>query len=185
MISSILNGAHVDSSLLIFMINPFLIDAMISSMIKMMMMIILLALLTKIFFQTPKYWKMVKSFQIHQALIIMMNTMIMTQKIIMMILIPRTLNPSNTKFWTWRSGKCHRSDNRHQCPEQNVCRIWHTSNINYNYESATRLSMGWSKLIFGAFSLHDVAKSYDNVVNVINSIATFVEPNPSTNIITN
>ena len=42
--------------------------------------------------------------------------------------------------------------------------------------------MGWINLIVGSCSLHDVTKTYANVVN---DIATFVEPTQQTNIITN
>ena len=42
--------------------------------------------------------------------------------------------------------------------------------------------MVWSNLIVGAFALHNVAKSY---VNFVSAITTFVEPAPTTNIITN
>ena len=42
--------------------------------------------------------------------------------------------------------------------------------------------MGWSYLIVGSHAFHSVAKSY---VNVVNAIATFAEPTPLTNIITN
>ena len=42
--------------------------------------------------------------------------------------------------------------------------------------------MVWSNMIFVSHSLHNVAKAYANVVN---SIATFVDPTPQTNIITN
>ena len=42
--------------------------------------------------------------------------------------------------------------------------------------------MGWSNLVFGERSLHNIAKSY---INVVNSIATFVEPTLPTNFITN
>ena len=42
--------------------------------------------------------------------------------------------------------------------------------------------MGWSNLIFGAHAIHNFTKSY---VNFFNAIANFVEPTPSTSIITN
>ena len=42
--------------------------------------------------------------------------------------------------------------------------------------------MGWSNQIVGARSLHNVSKSY---VNVINTITTFVETTPPTNNIKN
>ena len=42
--------------------------------------------------------------------------------------------------------------------------------------------MVWSSLIVGARDLHNIAKAY---VNVINAIATFVEPTPPTNMTTN
>ena len=42
--------------------------------------------------------------------------------------------------------------------------------------------MVWINLIVGAHDLHNITMEY---VNVVNSIATFVEPTPSTNIITN
>ena len=40
--------------------------------------------------------------------------------------------------------------------------------------------MGWSNLIVGAHELHNFNMAY---VNVINTIATFVEPTPPTKII--
>ena len=42
--------------------------------------------------------------------------------------------------------------------------------------------MGWNKLIVGSHALHSVSKAYTNFVN---AIATFVEPIPPNNIITN
>ena len=42
--------------------------------------------------------------------------------------------------------------------------------------------MGCNNLLVGSHALHSVAKYY---VNVVNDIATFVEPTPLTNIITN
>ena len=42
--------------------------------------------------------------------------------------------------------------------------------------------MGWINLIISSHTLHSAAKAY---VNVVNSISTSVESNPSTNIITN
>ena len=42
--------------------------------------------------------------------------------------------------------------------------------------------MGWNNLIVGSHDLQSVVKSY---VKVVNDIAAFVEPTPSTNIITN
>ena len=42
--------------------------------------------------------------------------------------------------------------------------------------------MGWSNLIVGARALHNFFKAY---AKIINAIFTFVEPTPSTNIITN
>ena len=41
--------------------------------------------------------------------------------------------------------------------------------------------MGWSNLIVGYHDLHNVSKAY---VNVVNTIATFVEPTTPNNIIT-
>ena len=40
--------------------------------------------------------------------------------------------------------------------------------------------MEWRNLIFGFYALHNTAKAY---VNVVNAISTFVQTNPSTNII--
>ena len=42
--------------------------------------------------------------------------------------------------------------------------------------------MGWSNLIVGSHVLQNVANAY---VDVVNDIATFVEPTPPTNIIKN
>ena len=42
--------------------------------------------------------------------------------------------------------------------------------------------MVWINLIVGAHALHNITMEY---VNVVNSIATFVEPTPSTNTTTN
>ena len=42
--------------------------------------------------------------------------------------------------------------------------------------------MGWNKLIVGSHALYSVVKAY---VKVFNVIATFFEPTPPTNIITN
>ena len=54
--------------------------------------------------------------------------------------------------------------------------------INYNDGRVNWWSMDWNNLIVGYHALHSVAKAY---VNVVNSIFTFVEPTPPTNIITN
>ena len=40
--------------------------------------------------------------------------------------------------------------------------------------------MGWINLIVGAHAFHNIMNAY---VNVVNSVATFVEPTQSTNII--
>ena len=54
--------------------------------------------------------------------------------------------------------------------------------INYKDERSTQRSMGWRNLTVGARSIHDISMAY---INVVKSIATFVEPNPPTNINTN
>ena len=54
--------------------------------------------------------------------------------------------------------------------------------VNFRYKRATQRSMGWKNLIIVSNELHSVEKSY---VNVVSAIATFVEPVPPTNIITN
>ena len=61
-------------------------------------------------------------------------------------------------------------------------RLQNLPTINYNDGRANGRSMGYNNLIFGSRALHNVAKTYANVVNYI---ATFVEPTPQTNIITN
>ena len=55
-------------------------------------------------------------------------------------------------------------------------------NINYNDERSNQRSMGWSNLIGGSRDLHSADIGY---VNVVNTIANFVEPTLSNNIITN
>ena len=62
------------------------------------------------------------------------------------------------------------------------CILRNPPNVNYSNKISTRRSMGWINLIVGSNELHSVAKSY---VNIVNNIATFVKPNPPTNIITN
>ena len=52
--------------------------------------------------------------------------------------------------------------------------------IKYNDGRANWISMGWSNLIFVSHALHNVSKAY---VNAVNSMSTFVEPTPPTNII--
>ena len=42
--------------------------------------------------------------------------------------------------------------------------------------------MGWNNLIVGSNEIHSVAKSY---INVVNAIASFIKPIPTTNIINN
>ena len=67
-------------------------------------------------------------------------------------------------------------------PEWKVYCLRRPTNINYNDESFNLFSIWWSNLIVGARALYNVAKAY---VNVLNDIATFVEPTPPTNIILN
>ena len=55
-------------------------------------------------------------------------------------------------------------------------------NFNYNYNIATRISMGWNNIIVGSNEIHSVSKAY---INVVNSITAFVKPTLPTNIITN
>ena len=54
--------------------------------------------------------------------------------------------------------------------------------INYNNVRDNHSSVVWINLIVGSYALHNVTKAYENVVN---SIATFVQSTPPTNIITN
>ena len=54
--------------------------------------------------------------------------------------------------------------------------------IKCNYGRVDRSSMGCINLIVGSHDLHNVVKSY---VNIVNAIVAFVEPTPPTNIITN
>ena len=42
--------------------------------------------------------------------------------------------------------------------------------------------MGWIKMVVGSHTLHNFVKAH---VNIVNDIATFFEPTPPTNIITN
>ena len=73
-------------------------------------------------------------------------------------------------------------DNKVLPPEQKCYCLRKPINVNYSYKRSTLRSMGWNNLIIGSNELHSIAKSY---VNVVNNIATFVEPNTPTNIIKN
>ena len=67
-------------------------------------------------------------------------------------------------------------------PEKNVYHLWNPPTFNCNDEISNQRSMGWINLIIGARALHNIAKAYVKVFNVIDA---FVEPNSPTNIITN
>ena len=67
-------------------------------------------------------------------------------------------------------------------PEQKIYCLRNPPTICYNYGRYNRCSKGWINLIVGARALHNVATTF---VNVVNAIDTFVEPNPPTNIIKN
>ena len=73
-------------------------------------------------------------------------------------------------------------DNEVLSPEITRYILRNPPNVNYSDKRSTWCSMGWNNLIIGSNELHSVAKSYVNVVNVIDS---FVKPTPPTNIITN
>ena len=67
-------------------------------------------------------------------------------------------------------------------PERKVYRLQNPPTINYNYSRSNLCPVGWRNLVVGYHALHSVEKYH---VNVVNYIATFVEPTPLTNIITN
>ena len=73
-------------------------------------------------------------------------------------------------------------DNKVLPPERKGYIIRNPTNVNYSDKRATRLSMGCNNLIVGSNELHSEEKFY---VNVVNYIASFVNPTPPTNIITN
>ena len=75
-----------------------------------------------------------------------------------------------------------RVDNEVLPPEQKGCHLFNPPTINYNDGRSNQQSMGWINLVGGHHAFHNVAKTY---ANIINAIATFVEPTPPTNIITN
>ena len=60
--------------------------------------------------------------------------------------------------------------------------LLNTLTINHNNGRSNRWFMGWSNLIVGFHDLRNVAKAY---INIVNAIITFVDPTPTTNIITN
>ena len=67
-------------------------------------------------------------------------------------------------------------------PERKGYFLQNPPNINYNDERDNQRSMGRRNLIVGARDLQNVAVAY---VEVVNTITTFVEPTPQTNILKN
>ena len=67
-------------------------------------------------------------------------------------------------------------------PDQKVYHLHNPSTIKYNSGRSNWISMGWSNRIVGSHAFPNVVKTY---INVINTITTFVEPIPPTNITTN
>ena len=73
-------------------------------------------------------------------------------------------------------------DNEVLPPEQKGYHLFNPTTIKYNGGRSNHQSMGWINLIYGHHAFHNIAKLY---VKIINDVATFVEPTPPTNIITN
>ena len=65
-------------------------------------------------------------------------------------------------------------------PERKWYNLSNIPTINYNDGRSNWRSIGWSNLIVGSHAPHNITKDY---VKNFNSIATFVEPTPPTNII--
>ena len=78
MILSTIKYVKMSSLLGIFVINPFLLTNIISSMITTTMIVILLALMLMMSLRTTKEWKM-HLFQMYPTLMLMINTFIMIQ----------------------------------------------------------------------------------------------------------
>ena len=73
-------------------------------------------------------------------------------------------------------------DNKVLTPERKGYILSNPPNISYSDKRATRRCMTWNNLTVGSNELHINLKVN---INVVNSIASFVKPTPTTNIITN